>query len=266
MKYDEKFLYFMVRGEGVGENSPLYLPIDTTQKTGSCYCENLPVSFDRAADFVIVLDGEDGSRVLVQERYEVMRATSLLATTGEDPYVDVPEKDTAVFKPIELVLQTLQDTSIIETPELFDQQSSETQFLYQTFETGELTYGDANPEHEGFNSLADFCFGDGFVEIKIPWQLLNFSNPSEMQIHDDYYEHYGVENMKIDRMYVGVGDSSETISLFEKPLKGWGTNVTYHERLKESYYIVQDMWANGADPRTLWGNEAVTAGEEAGGQ
>ena len=27
------------------------------------------------------------------------------------------------------------------------------------------------------------------------------------------------------------------------PLKGWGKTVTYHERLKESYYILQDYWA-----------------------
>ena len=25
-------------------------------------------------------------------------------------------------------------------------------------------------------------------------------------------------------------------------LKGWGKNVTYHERLKESYYILQQEW------------------------
>ena len=48
------------------------------------------------------------------------------------------------------------------------------------------------------------CFTDNGVEIRIPWQLLNFSNPSEMMIHDDYYEHYGVENLHIDEMYVGV--------------------------------------------------------------
>lgn len=129
------------------------------------------------------------------------------------------------------------------------------EYYYQSYETGKLTYGDANPDHEDFDSLADYCFGDGFVEIKIPWQLLNFSNPSEMQIHDDYYEHYGVENMKIDRMYVGVGDGDGTISLFEKSLKGWGTQVTYHERLKDSYYIVQQMWAEGVDPAELWQEE-----------
>ena len=65
-------------------------------------------------------------------------------------------------------------------------------------------------------------FGDDFVEIKIPWQLLNFSNPSEMQVHDDYYERYGVENLAIDSMWVGAGDAEASIPLFELPLEGCG--------------------------------------------
>ena len=269
MKYDEKFLYFMVRGDDVGPGSKLYLPIDTTQKTGSTASADPAVSFERASDFLVVLDGQDDSRVLVQERYEVMRATSLLATTGEDPYVSPPAPDTDTFKHIDLVLQTLTDYTQLEQAIVEDMNLGENEFFFQTYETGKLTYGDANPSHEAFDSMADFCYGDGFVEIKLPWQLLNFSNPSEMQIHDDYYEHYGVENMQIDRMYVGVGDGSDgqAIPLFEKPLKGWGTKVTYHERLKESYYVVQHMWAEDVAPEDLWrvdagADEAVPAGAD----
>ena len=84
------------------------------------------------------------------------------------------------------------------------------------------------------------------MEIRLPWQLLNFANPSEMMIHDDYYEHYGVEYIQIDEMYVGVaaGESAEyRIPMESFALEGWGTSVTYHERLKESYYIMKKYWA-----------------------
>lgn len=267
MKYDEKFLYFLVRGDNVREDAPLYLPVDTTQKTGSTRAEDPAVTFDRAVDFLVVLNGRDESRVLVQERSEVMRATSLRSTTGEDPYVDPPTKDSPVFKHIDLVLQTLTDYTQLEKAVRGEPADGDAQYYFDTAETGKLTYGDANPAHEDFNSLADFCYGDGFVEVKLPWQLLNFSNPSEMQIHDDYYEHYGVENMKIDRMYVGVGDGADgaSIPLFEKPLKGWGMKVTYHERLKQSYYLVQQLWAEGADPQELWREEAGAAPAADGG-
>lgn len=267
MKYDEKFAYFMVRGSDINEDTPLYLPVDTTQKTGSSRSDDPSLSFDRDADFLIILDGKDESRVLVQERYEVMRATSLRTTTGEDPYVDVPAKDTSRFKHIDLVLQTITENEAVRDAIANQKNAIADEFYFLTYETGKLIYGDANPEHGDFDSLADFCYGDGFVEVKLPWQLLNFSNPSEMQIHDDYYGHYGVENQKIDRMYVGLGDGAtgETIPLFEKSLQGWGMKVTYHERLKESYYIVQRMWAESTVPEELWRVDAEADAAKAGG-
>ena len=63
-----------------------------------------------------------------------------------------------------------------------------------------------------FNSLADFMAGDGFVEIKLPWQLLNFSDPSLMTIHDDYYEHYGIEYIEIDEIWADTPISLPTSS------------------------------------------------------
>jgi hypothetical protein len=110
------------------------------------------------------------------------------------------------------------------------------------YETGKLTYGNANPASKGFNSLADFCAGDGFVEIKIPWQLLNFADPTKMYIHDDYYEVYGVEYLKINHMNVGAGDGSTEIKMEKFNLTPIGKKPEYHERLKESYYILKDYW------------------------
>ena len=140
---------------------------------------------------------------------------------------NIPEKDSPIFREIYLALQL---TTIGGT------ESS-------IFHTGLLTYGNANPASDAFNSLADFMAGDGFVEIKLPWQLLNFMDPSRMMIHDDYYEHYGVEKLEIDRIYIGVGNGTEArIEMQQKKMKGWDTKVTYHERLKESYYILQSFW------------------------
>ena len=278
MKYDEKFIYFMVRGDEVGENTRLLLPIDTTPLSGSTSSASPRARFQFPADFLIDLNGRDESRVLVQQRYEVLRATSLNAIAGEDPYVEVPAKDSDQFVPIQLLLQSLTDYAPLENA--INNPSAdpeERNYRYQTYETGELTYGNANPSAPDYNSLADFCYGDGFVEIKIPWQLLNFSNPSEMQIHADYYENYGVENQTIDHMSIGVGVAgavgtedaapgeagtdaaafeTPVIEMFEVSLSGWGMNVTYHERLKPSYYLVQQMWAEGVDPEDIWNVDA----------
>lgn len=236
MKYDEKFIYFYAEQAGYDpETDTLYIPIDTTPKSGSTYCENYGITFDRPCDFVIRINGRDNSRVVVQERYEVMRAMFMHETEDEDAYLDVPDPDSPSFRYIDLMLQTA-------TPLL----TGNWQASSEVYETGKLLYGNANPEDASFNSLADFCFTENGVEIRIPWQLLNFGNPSEMMIHDDYYEHYGVEFISIDEMYVGValeGASQGRIRMASFPLEGWGKDVTSHERLKQSYYMLKEYWA-----------------------
>ncbi len=239
MKYDEKFIYFLVEKENFSpDEDVIYIPIDTTPKTGSTYCENYGISFERASDFLIVIDGKENSRILVQERYEVLRAMFYHETHDMDPFLDTVDADTLVFKEIRMMLQTA--TPLITGNWLASA---------ETYETGLFTYGNANPDSEDFNSLADFIFSGDFIEIRLPWQLLNFANPSEMMIHDDYYENYGVEYIHIDEMFVGVaveGDaragSGERIEMFGFGLDGWGKQVSYHERLKESYFILQEYW------------------------
>ncbi|MCD7722326.1 MAG: hypothetical protein LUH82_00025 [Clostridiales bacterium] len=246
MKYDEKFIYFLVyKKDFDSETDVLYIPIDTTQKTGSTYCSNYDIKFDRECDFIISIDGKDNSRVQVQERYNVLRAMYYHETNNEDAYVNEVDKDTNVFTNIELILQTSRQLELGFGYNYGDSVSG-TADVAETYETGILTYGNANPQSDDFNSLADFIFNGDYIEIKLPWQLLNFSNPSEMMIHDDYYECYGVENIQIDKMYVGIGiNETKTQRIMLEPfqLEGWGKNVTYHERLKESYYILQEYWA-----------------------
>ena len=122
----------------------------------------------------------------------------------------------------------------------------------EVFETGKLIYGNANPESRDFNSLADFISSGDYIEIKLPWQLLNFADPSRMQIHDDYYDgNYGVDYIEIDKMYVGLVKDDSGVNtrhtLAPLALKKWNNKVTYHERLKSSYYILKDYWTGGAE-------------------
>ncbi len=235
VKYDEKFIYFMVHNKGLEENKKLYIPIGTTPKTGTTYCENYDLKFNDDVDFLIVIDGIENSRVMVQERYENMRAIFSRNVYGYSAYDNVPDKSSPVFKAINLLLQT---ATPLETGDVLA--------LSEYYETGKLQYGNANPTSTEFNSLADFCIKGDNIEIKIPWQLLNFSNPSEMKIHDDYYEKYGVEEIQIDEMKVGLitdENENERVNLGRVKLNGWKTNVTYHERLKQSYYILKEEWS-----------------------
>lgn len=237
VKYDEKFIYFLVHKENLNfESETLYLPIDTTPKSGSSYCENYSLLFDRAADFLLVINGADNSRLQVQERYEVLKSTYCQNVYKYDAYVsgNKPDVDSPLFVNVDMILKTqMLDASYMLTVES------------EVFETGKLTYGNANPESENYNSLADFIVSGDYIEIKLPWQLLNFADPSRMTIHDDYYDgNYGIEYITVDEMYIGLSDGTNTgrIPLHIKKLDGWENKVTYHERLKPSYYILQSVW------------------------
>ncbi|MBQ6803468.1 MAG: hypothetical protein IJP04_02320 [Clostridia bacterium] len=234
MKYDEKFIYLMLEKEQLAFGSaPLYIAFDITPKSGTEYSADHHLNFDRGVDFVLTLDGENNSRLQVQERYEALRSTYAQETYQYDTYLleNIPAADSNHFSNIDMILLTA-------TALLYHDQTA----AAETFETGLLTYGNANPSSPDFNSLADFiCSGDA-IEIKLPWQLLNFADPSRMMIHDDYYDgNYGVEFIQIDEIFIGAG-MADTIHLSSVPLTGWNNKVTYHERLKDSYYMMQDLW------------------------
>lgn len=239
VKYDERYLYFMVEKPGLDlSRDRIYIPLDTTPKSGSNYCENYGIAFACDADFLIRLHGRNSSRVLVQERYESLRSTYAQEIYGYNTYVkdNIPERDSPKFVPINFALK-------LKTELYLTQEETKTVHAMY-YETGRLRYGNANPESPDFDSLADYIAEGDFVEVKIPWQLLNFSDPSRMNIHDDYYENYGIDYIHIDSLEVGLTDGKETrrCPVAAVELKGWGNHVTSHERLKRSYYILKDYW------------------------
>lgn len=239
MKYDEKFVYFLVYKENLDfGRETLYLPIDTSRKTGSSYCKNYELLFDRAADFLLVLNGRGNSRLQVQERYESLRSTYSQNVSDFDTYVqeNQPEVDSPLFVNIDMILQTA-------TPLIYGDNTA----AAETYETGLLTYGNANPASPAFNSLADFIRRGDYIEVKLPWQLLNFADPSRMEIHDDYYDgNYGVAYQSIDQLYVGIGTAETAGRIHMEPLalEGWRNRVTYHERLKSSYDMLKELWTS----------------------
>ena len=237
MKYDERYVYLLVYKKGLNfETETLFIPIDTTPKSGSNFCRGEDLLFDRDADFLIRIHGKEDSEILVQERYEALRSTYSRYVYGFGAYYkeNIPDVDSPEFVSIDMILK-MGHFHLMDDPTA----------LGETFPTGELRYGNANPESDDFDSLADYIHSGDYIEIKIPWQLLNFADPSKMAIHDDYYDgHYGIEYITIDTMYLGLSSASADRRIVLKPaaLEGWGNKVTYHERLKPSYYILQSVW------------------------
>lgn len=235
VKYDEAYLYLRIyKPDYVFGTESLYLPIDTTQKTGTSYCAKYNLNFQRDADFLLVIHNEQDSALLVQDRYHSIHANYEEEINGKNAYIQPPEKDSDQFEVIQMAIKDVYH------------QYEENKTSLDAFETGRLRYGDANPEHADYDSLADFMVKGENIEIRLPWLLLNFSDPSRMQIHDDYYDgNYGIQFIDLKELFIGLGDSNEVIEMGSVSLKGWGNETTYHERLKPAYYALQDYWTGG---------------------
>lgn len=237
MTYDLQAIYFMVRKVGLTDQMEFFIPVDITPNSGSMVYEE-KFLFDRPVDFLIWMNGQQNSRLLVQARYEAVRENYLYQIAGEDPFVTYPDKNASDFVPIYMILE---NKKIVH--DITDEEEMKKIKQYDVFETGKLICGNGNPNNEKYNSQADFCYGKDAVEIRIPWLLFNVSNPVEMKIHDDYYNNYGVEHISISNCYVGIaeGEIERSVQLASFDLNKI-SKILYHERLKEAYYAMKGIW------------------------
>lgn len=251
VKYDAEGIYLLIQGEELSDRR-LYVPIDTLQERGAAVYsdeDGKDIFFDREADFLLCVDGETDSRLLVHEFSDAARINFMEEVDGRNPFIHTPRDDSSVFyesrmvveKPLDLERRIdlrLQMAAGWIPDDILDVYSLE------FYDTGHLVHGNGNPQSPEYHSLTDICFGEDRVEIRLPWLMLNFSNPSAMQIHGDYYDYYGVKSQEITQLWIGVGEegAASPVSMQPVSMKGWGGAVPCHERLKESYYIIQDKW------------------------
>lgn len=257
MQYDEGYLYFLIESDDKwASGEPVYLPIDVTPKSGSKRAENLNLDMSEAADFVIEINGTENSRAWVHDRYSVIDALFYSEISAQNFFSkEFPEKDCTSFSTIRLLQQ--EDEFYIKneldspgTP--YDQKISFREYDYHNayqykikkhYETGKLRFGNTDPDDVSYDSMADYYYKDGIIEIRIPWLMLNFADPTRMFIHDDYYECLGVEYLAIKNIKLGIGNGLTPIVMQEAELRALGNNPKYHERLKKSYYLVRDCWS-----------------------
>ncbi|CEQ27316.1 hypothetical protein [Paraclostridium sordellii] len=235
MQSDEKYLYFMIKSSDKTslKKDDIYIDLDTTPKSGSKKSTQYGLQFDNPVDFIIKINNKGNSMVMAQEYYNGFDFYENKSLYEKRPDLIKHTPDMDYFSPI-----------YIETrPKMFIKSQGQTKEKV-TYETGKLTKGNSNPESKDFNSAADYYMGNNYVEIRIPWGLLNFMDPSTQQIADDFYENFKTKPMKINDINVGVtikGNEKVITRIKSTPYKlnGWSV-PKYHERLKKSYYILKE--------------------------
>lgn len=235
MMYDEKYVYFHIElNTDYSTGDKVYIPLDITTESGAKKDTTNELLYDRDMDLVIVIAGADNSKILVQEYYNNIYPLFGYEVGKENIYINKPNKDAGEFN---LIKQ-------LSRKSMYDENGRIREAVLKS--AGTLRYGNSNPDREDYDSLSDFMISGRNIEIRIPWALLNFSDPSKMMIHGDYYKNYGVKFMNIQELYAAllIRKASEIVQVPSGRLElaGWGDSPKWHTRLKKSYYDVQDVF------------------------
>lgn len=220
VRSDGQYVYLLIEGD---VSSPVYVPVDTIAGQGNTAWGDM--AFAPAADFLLVIDGEDGTRLMTDAYYDVFQYQYSVATELIDTADGQFEKDSGVFAPIYQAMS--RGLTLPETGE---------NVPFSAFETGRLSCG-----LSAESNLADFCFGDGVAELRIPWFLFNVADPSSRLIVDDFYSVGGLAFKETGSFSFGVSAGEGRVAMSGWELGSW-EQPEYRERLKASYYILADYF------------------------
>ena len=220
--WDEAYLYLRLTMDDFDKQA-YTIPIDTISGEGNLTYKG--TVFDRKADFVLVLDGKENTHLLIDPYYNANY--QLYGTTIFDSQDLLDYSTTGMGKFIEVQQVICNRMEMPLTKQVIP---------VQMWDTGKMVYGNSNPASAEYDSMADFCAGDGFVEIRIPWMLLNFADPSSGKILANLHINSTFTFTKIDRLYVGLGkaDATQPITMAAYTLPQWGA-FAYNQQFKRSY-------------------------------
>lgn len=222
---DERYIYLLIERNSLN-NEPIYIGIDTIPNQGNVSYPTNQITFNRDADFLITIGSE--SRIQVDPYYD---AFSHLYGDILD-MIDKPEGiytiNSGLFTGMYHALS--KELKIPGTNEVIP---------FSKYEAGLLRQGISDPTHPDYDSLADYYQTYDYIEIRIPYLLLNIMDPSTKTRMSNFKGDNVFTGQPFESIYIGVGTSNSSITLSPFTWDNW-EYPTYHERLKLSYYVVRD--------------------------
>ncbi len=233
VKSDEAYLYFLVEtGPAKFGTDPIYIAADTIAGQGNTTYQG--VSLRKDADFLIQLNGEATSVMLVDPYYDVFQYQYSVLTRLVEPILHQTEQNSGTFTEIYAAMS--RPLEIPGTGEIIP---------FSRFDAGKLIYGVSDPNSPAFNSLADFYAGNGVVELRIPWLLFNVRDPGTKNIIADWNVTGAISGQTVDSFSFGVFSKANT-GIVPFGMYTWDSwdLPTSHERLKKSYPIVSSCFGD----------------------
>ena len=253
MDHDERHVYFGIEYKDKDLTSlETLILVDVNPDQGNTSNPfNSNIITDFGTDFIIQIKDKDNANIFVDSyydshHYEYAHVLKLIPINTQ--YMN---KNNGVFNPIKLALN--KGITVPITGQ---------HLPFKDYETGVLRFGNGDPKSKDYDSLADYYINknEDFLEIRIPWALLGFTDPSTLQIMGDFYEN-GLESRKnIDGFSVAIAvyepndlkgfDSLPRLDegkIFKKDMYNYSwsewNEPKVKERFKESYYILKDVFS-----------------------
>lgn len=244
MDYDERYLYLSIETESAMKDERFLILLNTRKDLGNTSHPNLPYTTEEGIEYLIDLQTEGESRILVDSYYDVhqylyghkLKFKPTKSTDGQ--------KNLGIYHKIYLALN--KGFTVPVTHELHP---------FEDYETGLLLEGNGNPASSSYNSLADYSISrkEGLLELRIPWLLLGFTDPSTKEVLGDFYLNGITARENIDEISFTVIHEKSGVFHTASPLTGtqilskdmftytWNewTEPVIKERLKKSYQNIQ---------------------------
>lgn len=238
--HDEAYLYMLLKkkdGEWSFPRDEVNVGFGTLTGGGESAKPAPGLSFpDGGSQFLMRIKDEDDSRILVNSAYD----THTWLYGYKLDYISDPviERDprAGVFLPWRLALNfplTLPQTK--------------RKVPFEDYEVGEMRPGVTDPSDPDYDSLADWYAEGDVLEIRIPWTMLGFTDPSSLKVWDYPYKANRIKPVEAGglRIYPNARPSGsaakEEVESLGYYWDGW-EQPNFHERKKESYYILQDAF------------------------
>lgn len=228
VSYDNAYLQIKITSKQDLTREPIVIDFNITPDSGSNHWKSF--KFEEPADFIVRLNNNQGV-ILVQDYYDV---NQFLDNEKKIKQALNYRKDpkSSCFSEIKLKIQD-RYYSVLEE-----------KFISARYANmSPLIEGNANPNAKDYNSLTNYNLSAHTLELRLPWQLLNFYDPSNHQIIGDMYKNRAITGKSVDNIGIGVTIGNNKIRLKDHAylLPKW-RQPTYHTRLKKSYYLLQDYF------------------------
>jgi hypothetical protein len=230
--HDVRYLYILIEANQLIEDKDIMIPIVTINNQGNRFNLDTNHQFNEEVDFLIQINSNKDSRILVDSYYNPFE--HLYGTILKMINVETKTKNSGKFSEIRHALS--RELKLPLSNEIIP---------FQSYEAGYLIHGISDYNNVNYNSLSDYYVKDHIIEIRIPWLLLNFMDPSTKQIMSDFnnqleFTSENFTNFKIGAFY--KDKTYDSITFGEYNYESWQFAI-YHERLKQSYFIIQEAFS-----------------------